>query len=127
MLPTQFVVLGVQTQPPQSPVVSTQLEPLPHDVVAPYASPSALHTCVPVVPTQAALPGVQSHAWHTPLLHDRPAAQGDESQLSPSGAHVSTTSTRPATHRVAPAVQTRARQTPSRQASDVPHGTSLVP
>jgi hypothetical protein len=127
VLPTQLVDPGVQSQPAQRPVESLQLDPLPHAVVGPYERPSALQACVPVVPTHAVVPAVQSHGRQAPPLHDRPAAQEDGSQLRPSALQVSTTSRRPVMQRVAPGVQMRGRQAPSRQPSEVPQGMSEVP
>ncbi len=117
----------MQSHPAQRPVESLQLDPLLHAVVGPYERPSALHVCVPVVPTHAVVPAVQSHGRQAPPLHDRPAAHGDGSHPRPSAAQVSTTSRRPAMHRVAPGVQILGRQTPSRQPSEVPQGMSAVP
>lgn len=80
-----------------------------------------------MVPTHTGVPGVQSHARHAPPLHDWPAAQGDESQPSPSAEQVSTAPVAPEGQRVVPGAQTRGRHTPSRQPSVEPHGTTLRP
>lgn len=80
-----------------------------------------------LVLAQRGAPGVQTWRTHAPPLQAKPLSQPPGVHARPSTSQVSRIVGAPVTQRVAPGVQMRARQVPSRQLSLEPQGTVLEP